>query len=135
MEENTNDIMETISNIGRILLYVLIGMAAFFIKRTQEKQRRRKSPQIPEPDPELAKPIIEHPKPVVKPKKKFTTTATDKRYFTYENEADYASRTSERKEQQAEKQHIDKEQEGSAVDFDLRAAVISSEILKPKFED
>lgn len=128
--------MDAISNFGRIFLYLFIGLAIFFTRRAQEKQRRRRSPQLPDADTELSKPIVEPPKPAAKPKKRpaATATATEKRYFTYENETDYAARTSERKEQ-AVNQHIDDKRQGSAVDFDLRAAVIASEILKPKFEE
>lgn len=134
MEDNINDIMEAISNIGRIFLYIFIGIAVFFIKRAQDKQRRGKTSKLPDAESEIVKPITEPPKPVLKHQKRASAAATERKYFTYENEADYASRSSERKEKTIE-QRIDDEHKGSAVDFDLRAAVIASEILKPKFEE
>ena len=139
MEENANDIMETISDLGRILFYVFIGMAAFFIKRSDKSRKKTGHLDFPNAEPEPAKQVTEPPKPKKKPRPQpqAATTApaeTERRYFTYENETDYQSRTAERKEQ-TEKQNIINEEQGSNVDFDLRAAVIASEILKPKFED
>ena len=140
MEENANDIMETISNLGRILLYVFIGMAAFFIRRSDKRAQSRRQFDFPNADPETPQPlqpvVTEQPKPAKKVRKQKPKAAAAKNgYFTYENEADYRARTAERKEQ-TEKQTVETESQGSTTtDFDLRTAVIASEILKPKFED
>ena len=140
MEENANDIMETISNLGRILLYVFIGMAAFFIKRSDKSRKKTGHLESPnaEPETETISPATRpvQPKRTVKPTavKSLPQQPKRQKYFTYEDSESYEAVKAERAKETAA-QEIAQEEQGSDVDFDLRAAVIASEILKPKFED
>ena len=142
MEQNVDEIMQSIGDWGRIIFYLLIAVIVFFAKGNNKKRKKGQAKQFdfPNADPESVRPVVQPATEAPKPRKKavkrpVAAAATDeKRYFTYENATDFQKVTAERKEQTIMLQTDDEEQ-GSTPDFDLRTAVIASEILKPKFEE
>ena len=121
------DILRLIFIVGGGIVLV-IGKVAANNRRKQDAERKR---QMPGTEPEPEQPVF----------RGFTGIPQQyppqNQYFTYENDDDFRSSAAMRK--QAEIKEVaapaEEEKEGSATDFDLRTAVIASEILKPKFEE
>lgn len=140
MGENFNEYV-------RITLYILIGVLYLWHRHNIAKRRQER--QAPAPAPQEV--VVPERKTVRKAaQRKATipnfTTSYDTQYFTYENDRDFelASRKSPKsaasynEPQKPIEQTHEAEQQGSdstSKEFNLREAVIYSEILKPKFDE
>lgn len=142
--------MEELSfnDILRFLLYAFIFIAAISVQKTKKSKRKKNAGKVmPAGVPDAStseawpqmRPAHTSPKPQKKPQKqKKNEQETETRYFTYEDESTYelAGGAALRNEnRQPEPQHIEKKDNAGEVEFDLRTAVIASEILKPKFDE
>lgn len=156
MEDLSAKELKEILTIGLYVLAAILAIASkLFRKRSGRRQEATKQFDFPNAEPEHAKPVIEVPKPRPHKKKRVpkpiavpmsaTVSAEPetRKYFTYEDEAafessKYMSATKSATAEQSEELSTERDEpqkHGSSVDFDLRAAVIASEILKPKFEE
>lgn len=133
MEESVDIAIRHIQEWAKVIVYLTIAVVAIWIrvKRNRALQNRRKL-KTPETEPVQQQPATTVPKPAaVRPR--VQKPAVERKYFTYEDETGYKSLTEKKT---TDKQPITVEEEGSdAIGFDLRTAVIASEILKPKFEE
>ena len=132
--------MKDFNEYMQVALYIAIGviylLSTFATMRRKRQARAQKRPRtVIEPQEEPMRPAeVRERIGRQTPKSERTMQAQEIRYFTYENTDDFNSA----RKQAAEPETDDSEQQGSdegAHGFDLREAVIYSEILKPKFED
>lgn len=126
-----------LEDIIRILVFAGIAIAAIASKAAALKRRRRTARQqqeMPQQEPQPVRPAVERQN-----RRMQAERPAARAYFSYENAEDFASSAATRKEvKQPDIQPIEYTEDGgseSESDFDLRAAVIASEILKPKFEE
>ena len=131
MEDSVDIAIRHIQDWAKVIVYIIIGLVAIWVK-AGKKRKQQQEGLFDSPEPETA-PQQPQPVPARPAKKRPAPKPAERRYFTYENESDYKSMAEQKK--QTATQPVSKEEEGSAADFDLRAAVIASEILKPKFEE
>lgn len=133
MEESVDIAIRHIQEWAKVIVYLTIAVVAIWIrvKRNRALQNRRKL-NTPQAEPVQQQPATTAPKPAaVRPR--VQKPAVERKYFTYEDDMGYKSLTEKKT---TDKQPITVEEEGSdAIGFDLRTAVIASEILKPKFEE
>ena len=129
------DILRLIFIVGGGIVLV-IGKVAANNRRKQDAERKR---QMPGTEPEPEQPVFRGFTgiPQQYPPQYPQQYPPQNQYFTYENDDDFRSSAAMRKQAEikAAAAPAEEEKEGSATDFDLRTAVIASEILKPKFEE
>lgn len=148
--DHFNDILHNLDDILQIVLYIAIGLLIVAGKKRAERKRGKARRAAKRRDIEILTEPVEVP-PM--PETVWTQTATSpkrpakakkepaKRYFTYENAEDFAKaeRASRASSEAAGKPAKTDKKQGSehqsTREFNLREAVIFSEILKPKFDE